>query len=301
MLIEANRSALVATGLASDTWNGKRFDELPTWSYSQHVQARLRSAIQRAASGEPSRYDERVRSTTGELIDVDFSLQPLVERTGSVVYLLASAVIVSERKRTEDRLRKLSRASTILSAIKHQILHGTKVGEILSAACDIVVRQGGFEMAWIGMLPEVGGVLQVMAHSGASPNTVRLVEKLLCADAAEHCAMTMQALHEGRAGVCNDIASDLRAACWRGEAIGRGYRSMASFPLLTRSAVIGTLNVYAGAAYFFDDDEVAFMSEVATDIAFAMEVNAPRAGAANAGGGAARYAKAFQHARRERS
>ncbi len=36
---------------------------------------------------------------------------------------------------------------------------------------------------------------------GASPNTVRLVEKLLCADAAEHCAMTMQALHEG--------------ACWR--------------------------------------------------------------------------------------
>jgi signal transduction histidine kinase/DNA-binding response OmpR family regulator len=41
----------------------------------------------------------------GELIDVDFSLQPLRDETGAVVFLVPSAIVITERKQAENALR----------------------------------------------------------------------------------------------------------------------------------------------------------------------------------------------------
>ncbi len=54
---------------------------------------------------------------------------------------------------------------------------------------------------------------------------------------------------------------------------------MASFPLLDSKRGDRNAQRFAGAAYFSTTTK-SFMSEVATDIAFAMEVNAALAGAA---------------------
>jgi len=50
----------------------------------------LRESIARALRGDGSRYDVQVRAANGRLIDIDFSLQPLRDETGEVVFLVPS-------------------------------------------------------------------------------------------------------------------------------------------------------------------------------------------------------------------
>jgi len=106
ILIEANRPALATAGLKPEDVLGKPFEETYWWAYSPEVQRQLREAITRAARGEASRYDAKVRAAENHLIDIDFSLQPLRDETGEVVFLVPSASIITERKQTENALRE---------------------------------------------------------------------------------------------------------------------------------------------------------------------------------------------------
>jgi diguanylate cyclase (GGDEF)-like protein/PAS domain S-box-containing protein len=113
-LIEANLPALAAAGLKPEDVVGKPFEETYWWAYSPEVQQRLREAITRAARGEASRYDAQVHGAEGHLIDIDFSLQPVRDATGEVVFLVPSASVITERKRTENALRESNEKFQVL-------------------------------------------------------------------------------------------------------------------------------------------------------------------------------------------
>lgn len=104
ILLEINQSPLAAAGLKPEDVLGKPFDETPWWAHSPEVQRQLREAITRAAHGEASRYDVRTRGAGNQVIDIDFSLQPLRDETGEVVFLIPSASVITERKCAEEAL-----------------------------------------------------------------------------------------------------------------------------------------------------------------------------------------------------
>jgi PAS domain S-box-containing protein len=106
ILIEANRSAMAAAGLKPEDVLGKPFEETYWWAYCPEIQQQLRDAIARAARGEASRYDVKIRAAKNHLIDVDFSLQLLRDETGAVVFLVPSGIVITERKRAETALRE---------------------------------------------------------------------------------------------------------------------------------------------------------------------------------------------------
>jgi len=106
VIVEANRSGLEAAGLQLDDVVGTPFEDLGLWAYSSAEQARLRETIARAAHGEASRYDARLRAADGSPIDIDFSLQPLRDEAGHVVFLVPSGIVITERKATENALRE---------------------------------------------------------------------------------------------------------------------------------------------------------------------------------------------------
>ena len=105
-LVEANVAALRAASLEPEDVIGKRFEETYWWSYSPDVQAELRAAIDRAARGERSRYDVRVRLSENHFIDIDFSLVPVYAGSAAVAYLISSGTDITERELKEAVLRE---------------------------------------------------------------------------------------------------------------------------------------------------------------------------------------------------
>ncbi len=105
-LIEANRPALVAAGLRSEEVLGKPFDQTFWWSHSDQAREQLRAAMVRGAAGEGSRYDVQVRVAGDALVWIDFSLSPVRDAGGRVIYLVPSGIVIEERVRTAQALRE---------------------------------------------------------------------------------------------------------------------------------------------------------------------------------------------------
>lgn len=108
VLLEANRPALEAADLQLEDVVGKPVEEAYWFSYSDSAQQRLRDAIEAAAMGRSSRFDIQIRVADEVLAWLDFSIQPLRDESGKVVYLIPSAIVVDERKRAEDEVRQLN-------------------------------------------------------------------------------------------------------------------------------------------------------------------------------------------------
>lgn len=105
---EVNQAALQAGGLSAADVIGKPAWETYWWSYSPRVQEQLRVACGKAAQGESSRYDVRIRGAGEELLDIDFAIAPLYDESGNITHLIPSAVVITERVRAEAKVRALN-------------------------------------------------------------------------------------------------------------------------------------------------------------------------------------------------
>ena len=107
-LVEANQAAIEAAGITKDDVIGRKFWDCYWWNYDPAVQTQLRSACERAAKGESSRYDVAVRMADDAQMTIDFSLVPMRDDEGRITHLIPSAVDITDRKRTEEEVRSVS-------------------------------------------------------------------------------------------------------------------------------------------------------------------------------------------------
>lgn len=104
-VLDSNRAPLDAAGLRREEVLGQKFWDLAPWAYDAMVQQELRSACDRAAFGEASRYDVQLQMAAGRLLTADFMIVPLRDAPGSVTHLVASAVDITARQELETALR----------------------------------------------------------------------------------------------------------------------------------------------------------------------------------------------------
>jgi PAS domain S-box-containing protein len=175
------------------------------------------------------------------------------------------------RKEHEARIRQLNRVYAVLSDINQAIVRMRDPQILLSEACRIAVEKGEFTLAWIGRIKETGRI-EAIAQAGFSDG---YVEQLTIAPGEQqHDAAPMaSALRGGQHEICNDIERDPRMAPWREEALRRGYRSFAAFPLKVGNEAVGVFNLYSSERGFFDAEELPLLDELAADIGLALEIH----------------------------
>jgi len=105
-LIDANRSALAFAGISESTVINRPFWETPWWSHSADLQEILKDAIKRAASGETVRFEATHPAADGHLANIDFSIRPVLDPAGRVLYLIPEGRDITERKLAEEALRE---------------------------------------------------------------------------------------------------------------------------------------------------------------------------------------------------
>lgn len=106
--LEINQAALDGAGLRLEDIRNKPFWEARWWQVSRETQEEQRKLIERASTGEFVRCDVEIygRAFGEETIVVDYSILPIRDRNGRVVFLLPEGRNITDKKRAEAELAR---------------------------------------------------------------------------------------------------------------------------------------------------------------------------------------------------
>lgn len=121
-LIEANSTALAFIGKTLDDVVGQPFADTPWWTHSPADQATLRDGIAAAASGRFVRFETTHPGADGTVATVDFSLKPVMNDAGKVVFIIPEGRDITHLKRAEQELREATRLAEAANRAKSAFL-----------------------------------------------------------------------------------------------------------------------------------------------------------------------------------
>ncbi len=174
---------------------------------------------------------------------------------------------ISQRDQEIDRLSNLYAA---LSQVNHAIVWTRERDELFGKVCKALVEQGRVKMAWIGLHDRLTRQIQPVASFGDKSNYLPSIQ-IFSDDRPEGRGPAGKAFREGRPHIRNHMLLDEEASPWHQQLRQQGWLAGAAFPIRQGEEVTAILAVYAGQAEFFQQREVALLTEVADDLSFALQ------------------------------
>ena len=170
-----------------------------------------------------------------------------------------------------EKIRRLHRLYAVSSGINEAIVRVPDERQLYEEACRIAVERGGFLMAWVGRNEPVQARLVPVARWGRDDGYVDAIRISTDPLYREGLGPGGTAFRTAAPAVCNDIEADGEFFAFRTEALARGFRSCAAFPLKLEGLPVAVFFVYASEPMYFDDDELTLLASLADNFSFAME------------------------------
>ena len=176
---------------------------------------------------------------------------------------------ITRRKQAEEKLLRLNRLYSMVGEIDQAIIRAQNYNSIFQDFCRITVEQGGFLLAWVGLLDMKNGELHSVASCGA---VGYLNDILLSAEEVLHgTGPTCTAIREGTYCICNDFQNDHSTRPWHERGRSYGIQSSASVAVKEDGWVVGALTLYSVEKDFFDQQHVEMLGQLGADISFALD------------------------------
>ena len=219
----------------------------------------------RALSGENVTFERRICVSSGAEKTCEVRLSRLPSASGRL--LRASFIEITERKRVEKRIARVTRALKSLSAANEAVVHAIDEVELLHKLCDLLVDVGGYSLAWVGAAePDDIKNIRVLAHAGLDDGYLEST-RIAWGDSNRDDGPSHRAMRTGEMQV-DPKYGDAATRPWRKEARERGFLAAIALPLKVGSAPFPVLTIYAGDADAFDAEELGLLAELMNDLAF---------------------------------
>lgn len=230
-------------------------------------------------SGKPSVLEYRMRfAGSRRYVWLEDRVEPRFGRDGKVIGVAGSAVDISSRKSARKKSSagdgvnnalRLNKVLRMLSDVNQKILHESGRTSLFGGVCKLIVEEGNYRFAWIGLID--GGRQNVKPLVWEGDGHEYLIGKVIgLTDDPGKPSLVREAVGSGKAVISNDLGSKSAPALWRAEALERGYRSVGFFPMHVRGVVVGILGVYSNEPDAFQPEETGLLSELSDDIGFAL-------------------------------
>jgi two-component system, cell cycle sensor histidine kinase and response regulator CckA len=173
-----------------------------------------------------------------------------------------------EENGINKELRRLNRALRALSACNQALAQAGSEHELLQQICDIIVRLGGYRMAFIAYADQdKEKTVRPMAHAGCGDGYLDTIS-LNWSDTEAGRGPMGTAIRENRICVVADTANDAMFAPWREAALQRGYAAVITLPLRFAGSALGVLAIYSEQAGSFESSEEELLTEMANNLAY---------------------------------
>ena len=197
---------------------------------------------------------------------------PVFGSHGELTGVLSIGRDVTQRRDDERHLRRLNRLYQVLTNVHAAIARERAPEPLFNAVCQIMVRDGGLRMAWIGRPDLETGELVPVAWAGKTGDLPRPAARVAGRRPARAQAPSVQAFREGRRDALD--RHRLRSRRWPRGATARWRSAIARRrPIHSRRGgrTVGVFTMYSAAIQFFDAGELALLERLSEDIGRALE------------------------------
>jgi diguanylate cyclase (GGDEF)-like protein/PAS domain S-box-containing protein len=207
----------------------------------------------------------------GGTVWTEVSTSAMRDTEGQFIGILGVTRNITERKKTEAKVRRLSQLYAALSQCNQAIVRCPSETELFPEVCRVAVTFGGMQMAWIGLVDESSRQIHPVASFGDENNYLAGLD--LSADASKPSGQGIAgtAIREDRPFWCQDFLHEPRTAPWHESGARAGWAAAAALPLERQGVVVGALLLYAAEVNIFDEDIRKLLLEMTFDISFALD------------------------------
>jgi PAS domain S-box-containing protein len=192
---------------------------------------------------------------------------PLVDATGEIYGVGAISHDITDRKRQEARIVRLTQLYSMLSRVNEAIVRSRDQGELYEEVCRIIAKEGVFPLVWIGEVKD----RQVAPTALCGPAADYLKEIRIEVDGVLGQGPTGTCIREDRPVVNDDFDTNPATLPWREPALRHGFRASACFPLHRHGKAIGVLTLYGAQPQSFDREQVELLQALAADVSYALD------------------------------
>jgi diguanylate cyclase (GGDEF)-like protein len=166
----------------------------------------------------------------------------------------------------QQKLDKLARIRAVSSEINAAIIRIHDREALLRETCRIAVEHGKFELVWIGTIDTPQQKAEAIAWAGFSSD---VAHALTWENIVSVGGTLATAIETRKPAVRHDLPGSA-AGMLRQVAMARGCRSTACLPLLVGDEVVAIIVLFGPGSGFFDEEELALLQEVTSDVSFAL-------------------------------
>jgi diguanylate cyclase (GGDEF)-like protein/PAS domain S-box-containing protein len=236
----------------------------------QHRQAFI-EFNKRVFAGEADTLEFQIVGLKGRMRWLETHANPLRDTSGIITASLGITRDITDRKQSEARVLRLTNLYKALSEINQAIVRMEKQDELFPLACRCAVEFGGMSLAWIGQVDKSSGLVLPVAQHGNNLAYLDGITISTNAAVPEGRGAIGTAMRENQPVVINNYFDSPMTLPWQARAMDNGWKSAAAFPVTRGGQPFAVLSVYHAEINAFDDEAIALLKEMSTDITFALD------------------------------
>jgi diguanylate cyclase (GGDEF)-like protein/PAS domain S-box-containing protein len=194
------------------------------------------------------------------------------DAAGTAIRIDGLARDISEAVRQRERLARLARIRDLLGAANAAFMRIRERRPLFEEFCRIAVARGGFLLARVVELDRAGK-LSVGATTDESAGAFQEIIDEYNRDPQRADTLLAHAVRSRQVTVSNDMRNDRRVHI-REKLTERENYSLVILPVRVENAVVAAAILRAREPEFFDQEELALLSEMVANLEFALELQA---------------------------
>ncbi|MBI4682797.1 MAG: GAF domain-containing protein [Nitrospirae bacterium] len=209
-------------------------------------------AVNQALSGrKPYSIDHRILLPDGSEGIVHEQAEVILDEAGRPVKMAGTVQDITERKTLEQGLVEYGKELMALADSFNVISAVLLTENLYEAICNIVTRNFGLRMSWLGVVGEGCDKVKPVACAGYEYGNLLSVNSKPDILTTPECPSS-KALKAMTPIILQDMEAAPSLSSCSAEAIKRGYRSLMAIPMLDSDAdAMGVLTLYSGEPMFF--------------------------------------------------
>lgn len=208
------------------------------------------------------------RRADGTPIQVILRMETVRDDEGDTRGVLGFVLDNTQQIQVENRLRQNNRSLKVLSESNQALIRAGEERDLLQEICDIVVKVGGYRLAWVGYpTSDCADGFRTIAYASDNQEKTIQSQELFTSSLIESKDF-ISAIILGEPYIIPENELDSFVSALDAGVKSYGVNSAIGLPLLDNKQVIGVLGILSKDFDTFVSEEVALLTELANDLSY---------------------------------